>query len=105
MTQELEKLQISALKIVFGYRTPSVELTSLAGLTMLEERRKTLFRSFCLKTQVNQRFKAAWLEEKEFVDYALRKQHIIKEHFARTERLYKSLLFTMRRELNDINVT
>ena len=98
----LEKLQLSALKIILGYRLSSDELLEKAELTTLQERRETLFRSFCMKTHNNARFRDQWTEEKTFTDYNLRKQNIIKEHHSRTERLYNSPLFALRRKLNDI---
>ena len=68
-------------------------------------RRDTLFRRFCIKISENKRFSDAWLEKRDFADHNLRQQQIVTEKFARTERLYRSPLYTIRRTINDIFVT
>ena len=95
-------MQQSALKIIFGYNHSQEELLSLSGLPSLEERRSVLFRNFCMKIYSNSRFREQWLDTRIFTGHDLRNQNIIVEKFARTERLYKSPLYTIRRNLNDI---
>ena len=104
-TDTLEKLQYSALKIIFGYDTDKENLLKLSGLSTLQERRKKLFEAFCLKNYKNERFKQTWFEERDFEGADLRKQKIIVEKFARTSRLYNSPVYAMRRKLNDILVS
>ena len=104
-TSLLESLQYSALKIIFGFDKSRQELLSLAKLPTLEARRDSLFKKFCLKTFSSNRFSSQWLETRNFTGHDLRQQQIIVEKHAKTDRLYKSLLYTIRRTLNDILVT
>ena len=101
----LEKLQTSALKIIFGYNTPSSELNEIADLTTLETRRESLFKNFCLKLYKNTRFRVEWLEERNFTDHNLRHQRILVEKRSSTSRLFSSPLYCVRRTLNDIPVS
>ena len=73
-------------------------------LLELETRRDALFIFFCLKVHSNPRFKdlKKRLQERTFTAPNLRPQQIIKEAYARTDRINKSPLFTIRRTLNDI---
>ena len=105
LTQDLENLQYTALKIVYGYEETKPSLLELSGLTTLEERRRSTFRKFCLKVHASDRFREKWIEKREFEGPELRKQNIIKEHFAHSKRLFDSPLFTLRRTLNDILIT
>ena len=100
----LENLQYAALRIIFGYEYGRDELINLAGIPLLSTRRGELFKKFCLKTHKNQRFREKWLKERTFTGPTLRPQQIIQENYSRTDRLYKSPLFTMRRTLNDLLV-
>ena len=104
-TNMLERLQLSALKIVYGYNHNSHDLLKMSGLPSLQERRGTLFNNFCKKLHSNPRFRERWLEERNFTDHNLGQQKIIHEHFSRTERLYNSPLFAIRRNLNDLLVS
>ena len=104
-TEELENLQYSALKIVYGYDLNKKQLLELSSLPTLEKRRADLFRNFCVKVNKNPRFNNSWLVTRNFVGHDLRQQKIIVEKYARTERLFRSPLYTMRRNLNDIIVT
>ena len=101
----LENMQYSALKIIFGFGVCKSKLLELAGLPLLESRRESLFTNFCNKVYGNPRFREAWLKERTFTGPDLRRQQIIGEEYSRTERLYRSPLFTIRRKLNDILVT
>ena len=102
---QLEKLQYAALKIVFGYDKTHSRLLELANIPTLEERRNTLFDSFCRKIYENRRFKELWLEERVFEGPEVRRQKIVKEKFAKTSRLFKSPLYSIRRRINDLYVT
>ena len=101
----LEKLQYAALKIIFGYNHEKADLLRLSGLSTLEERRKKLFENFCQKIHKNERFRNIWLQERVFEGHDLRRQRIIVEKYARTQRLYKSPIYSIRRKLNDLNVS
>ena len=104
MTENLEKLQRSALKLVFGFDKGWEELLEPAGICTLEERQKNLFNKLCLELHGNPRFKDEWLEERIFEGPTLRSQKIIKEKQSRTSRLFHSPLYTVRRRLNNILV-
>ena len=104
-TEHLEKLQKTALKIIFGYDKDYETLLSLATITTLKKRRELLFENFCLKLYENERFKKIWLEERTFHGPRMRKQKILKEKNARTDCLFNSPLYTIRRKINDLLVT
>ena len=55
---------------------------------------------FLEKTVKSERFGATWFPQKEFHHMDLRKEVIYDENFARTDRLYNSPKFFMRRRLN-----
>ena len=102
--EQLEKLQTSALKIVYGYDKSRSQLLEMSGLISLHERRSCLFESFCKKTHENEIFRRNWMEERFFEGPNLRRQKILTEKFAKTARLYNSPLYAMRRKINDLLV-
>ena len=104
-TNSLEKLQISALRIIYGYGIEKESLLSLSGLSTLQDRRSRLFETFCMKNYENERFKDAWFEERIFTGPDLRNQRILVEKFANTSRLFNSPIYAMRRKLNDMLVS
>ena len=67
----------------------------------LEERRIEAFKKFARTLASNDRYKD-WFPLKEN-DRRLRQDRKYEEFFARTERLYQSPLYRMRRFLNDNN--
>ena len=69
-------------------------------MTTLCERRNNLILNFARKTEKNPRFKK-WFPEKNYEDLNLRNEKKFEEFFARTERLKKSPLYHMRRQLNE----
>ena len=92
-------------RIIYGYNLTSEELLEKAGVEPLKTRRETLFNKFCLKTYNNDRFKNAWFETREFVGHDLRKQKILIEKPASSNRLYTSPLYAMRRRTNDLLIS
>ena len=96
--QELERVQIGALRAIFGYDRTAAELRRGAGVTTLRERRIRLTDKFAQKCLQNDRFKA-WFPENEGRRSA-RQGEKYKEFFAKTDRLKNSPLFYMRRRLN-----
>ena len=104
MEQKLEKIQKSALKMIYGFDKSKEQLYSLSGLPTLKERRDQLFERFCMKLYSNPRFKEEWLEERTFTGPNLRRQRILIEKPSRTNRLYKCPIYAIRRKLNDILV-
>ena len=105
LTQEqsdgLEKMQARALKIIFGYEHSYRELLEMSGIESLWERREKLMDKFITKLAANERFAGKWLPRKEFQHHDLRKELVYKEKFARTERLYRSPKYYIRRRLNE----
>ena len=104
-SDHLEKLQKTALKLIYGFDKSEEKLLEMSGITTLKERRNNQFNKFCLSLHNNRRFKEVWLEDREFTGPNVRKQKIIKEKQSRTNRLYTSPLYSIRRRLNDILVT
>ena len=102
-TEMLEKCQRKCLKIIFGFKLTYDELLEKSGLETLRARRKNLFEKFCIKASNNERFRRKWLPEQNYEDGApsLRERKKYIEFWARTERLYKSPVYEMRRFLNE----
>ena len=92
------------MRIVYGYDIKKEDMLAKSGLPTLEARRSRLFENFCKKSYANSRFKKAWFTEREFTGHDLRKQKILVEKPARTNRLFNSPLYAMRRKINDLNV-
>ena len=90
------------MKTIYGHHISYEEALEKSGIKTLYERRNDAFDKFCLKTEKNPSF-SHWLPRVEFTHYDLRRGRIFEEEFARTEKLYKSPLFTMRRRLNEIS--
>ena len=103
--EQLEKMQLSALKIIYGFHLSKDELNNKAGITTLHERRENLFVGFCKKAYGNERFKTEWFQERTFEGPNLRVQKILKEKHAKSSRLFNSPLYKMRRTLNDVLVS
>ena len=76
----------------------------MSGLESLVERRHRLVDRFILKAVKNDKITDSWFPTKSFIHHNLRREKIFEEKFARTERLYKSPLYTFRRRLNEIYV-
>ena len=101
MTNRLEGLQRRALRIIYGFDKSHEELLVLTGLETLEERRVHACYSFASKMASSPKFQE-WFPRTD-TDAAgpnLRTKKLFVEEFARTDRLYHSPLFYMRRILN-----
>ena len=68
----------------------------------MEERRKQAFDNFIIKSSQSERFKQ-WFPENAS-DINLRNPKMYREDYARTQRLYNSPIYSMRRELNEDNL-
>ena len=99
-TNHLEKLQIRALKIIYGFHYLATELLELSGVEHLWTRRERLMDKFIDKLLKNEHFLNDWLPRKEFHHRDLRKELIFEEKFARTKRLYRSPKYFIRRRIN-----
>ena len=99
----LEQCQRKALRIIFNQNMSYSEMLIRANLPTLKMRRRTQFEKFCIKMSASERFKRKWLPEREDEETInLRKPKKYIEFGARTNRLFNSPLFAMRRYLNEI---
>ena len=99
---QIERLQRMALQIIYGFGKGYGEILSISGLKTLEERRVEAFRNFTLNVVKNERYNS-WFPKTQESSVNLRDRKKYVEKFARTERLYSSPLFQMRRLLNEEN--
>ena len=93
-----------ALRIIYGFDKTHDHLYALSNLATLKARRDELFEKFCTKLHGNKRFREEWLPERVFEGPNIRKQKIILEKHAKTNRLYNCPIYAIRRKLNDILV-
>ena len=96
-------LQAAALRIIYGHKKSYSALLHIIEIESLRDRRSRLVDKFVLKTAANPAFED-WFPLKNFTHHDLRVEKIYHEEFARTDRLYKSPIYTYRRRLNEIDV-
>ena len=96
--QELERVQIGALRCIYGYQLTAADLRLKADVATLRERRIRLTDNFANKCLASDRFKS-WFPETEGRRSG-RNGEKYKEFFAKTDRLKNSPLYYMRRRLN-----
>ena len=96
--QLLERVQVGALRAIYGYGPTATELRATAGVTTLRERRIALTDKFAYKCLSSDRFKH-WFPLTEGRRTGRNKEPY-KEFFAKNDRLLNSPLFYMRRRLN-----
>ena len=101
-THDIEMLQSSALKIIYGQALSYAKLIEKSGVDTLEERRQKLIDKFIVKAAENPKFQEEWFPQKNFIHHDLRNERIYEEKYARTERLYRCPIYTYRRRLNEI---
>ena len=89
------------LKIIFGFNIVYEKLLEMAGIASLKTRRENAFIKFTTTISNNKRY-SDWFPLNEDRGLNLRREKTYKEIYARTERLYNSPLFNMRRTLNRI---
>lgn len=97
-SNRLENLQKKCLRNIYGYGIKYKELLDMSGLETLEERRSKALLNFANKAVTNPQFKD-WFPLN--TNRAGRHGKKYAELFAKSDRLYKSPLFTMRRLLNE----
>ena len=98
-SNDLEKMQRQALKIIYGYRTSYENALAQSNLTRLDVRRNEIVEKFAKKLPENF---SRWLPERPDIQYGLRRRTAYLEGNSQTERLYRSPLFTYRRILNGL---
>ena len=102
MSENLERQQKRALKIIFGFETTYEELLLKTNIPKLSIRRESACTTFTEKLLMSERFNYLFpLNNQDVNGMNLRTTNVYREDFARTERLYRSPVFTMRRNLNN----
>ena len=101
LDKQLEDLQRNTLKTIFGHDISYRRALELSGLPTLSQRKSDFFDKFIKKLSENTDFES-WLPREVFTGYNLRREQIFTEKCAKTERLYKSPLYTARRRLIQI---
>ena len=96
--EEIERLQATALRYIYGYGIPYVDMREKAGLTTLRQRRVDACDKFANNCLRSERF-AGWFPAS---GSTRKSRHTLpyKEFYARCDRLKNSPLFYMRRRLN-----
>ena len=103
LSNKLERQQKTALRIIYGFGKSYEDLLSLSGIEALEDRRKNAVDIFVQKLLNSDRFKGLFPLNNYPHDMAnLRSTKKYKEFYARTNRLFNSPLYAMRRKLNEI---
>ena len=109
ITQEgndmIEACQRKAMKMIFGFDKHYADLLEEQKIPYMRVRRQKLFENFCIKMSQSEKFSNRWLPklyiEEEMMRLRRQKQYV--EFHARTERLYNSPLYAMRRFLNSVS--
>ena len=101
-SDKIERLQKIALKIIYGFSLTYEELLAKSGLHSLQYRRKEAFKKFAASLASSDRYGNEWFPLKNTAR-SLRKEKKYEEFYARTDRLYNSPLYKMRRILNEEN--
>ena len=96
--EQLERLQSTALRYVYGYGLSYAEMREKSGLQTLRARRIELCDKFATKCIRSDRFRH-WFPE-HIPGRRSRQELKYKEEFARCDRLKNSPLFYMRRRMN-----
>ena len=99
-SERIERLQRLSLKIIFGFGESYENLLGRAGITSLWDRREEAFLKFARNLSQHSRYSESWLPKKE-ATRSLRKEKKYEEFYARTERLFCSPLYKIRRLLNE----
>ena len=97
----LENLQKRSLRVIYGYEKTYEQLLEESDLKTLEERREIALLKFASKTEKTQ-FEH-WFPRNENKQ-SERNSKPFREYQARSEHLYRSPLYTMRRLLNSKGV-
>ena len=90
------------MRVIFGFEKTYEELLQLSGIGTLEERRKNAFIKLARSMSESERYRD-WFPRNARNVHNLRDPKTFIETFARTDRLYNSPLYSMRRVLNEEN--
>ena len=97
-SNRLESVQKQCLRIMYGYGRSYKELLEISGLETLENRRKVLFENFANKIVKNGNYSDMFPLNEMNRTTRISKKYV--EFHAKTDRLYNSPLYSMRRYLN-----
>ena len=97
---KIEKLQRSALRIIYGFNLSYDKLLSISCIETLQSRRNNAIKSFPCKNLKNVRFGKKWFEVNDGLNLRCREKYKIMKF--NTERLKNGPLNNMRRVLNEI---
>ena len=101
-SHELERIQMQALKTIFGWRLSYRNLLEKSELERLDTRREARFQKLAVKMSESNRF-AAWFPLNLYRgEMKLRRLEKYKVYYSSTERYLKSPLNMMRRYLNGL---
>ena len=100
---ELDRVQMQALKRIFGWRLSYSKLLEKSGLEKLSTRRETAFLKLAEKMSNNKRYSSWFPLRLHRRSQQPRNAEKYKVYPARNERYSNSPLNIMRRELNQMN--
>ena len=101
-SDDLERVQKAAVKIILGNKSESYEDTLIkVDLESLKERGASLTKNFANKCLKNQKAKKMFPMREKNHEMDVRSEEIFQVNFAKTERLKKSSIPTMQRILNN----
>ena len=99
-THELEQLQSMALKLIWGFKHNYNDLLAMSDSETLHDRRMKMIAAFLQKSVNSERFRELWFPTKTFCHFNLRRERYYDKKYVRTDRLYNSPIYCMRRHLN-----
>ena len=97
--QQVERLQAGALKCIYGYGTSYARMRELAEVSTLRQRRIEASDKFAKKSLGLPRF-SGWFPLRNTGRSGVRRGEVFQEEYARTNRLFHSPIFFMRRRMN-----
>ena len=107
LTQEqstmLERIQMRALKTIFGYDVSYRTILEGHSIPTLHQRRETLLENFAVKASRNERFASRWFPPAHATGHETRSRNKFAEFTAKTERMARNPVFVMRKILNRIH--
>lgn len=103
MSQTIENLQRTALRLVFGRKTSYEKALEKSNLDTLKKRRIENFRKFAIKIERNPRFAEKWLTKTDKGGANLRSTEKYLINKSKFDRLRDGPLNMIRRILNEIN--
>ena len=103
LSQDLERIQRHAMKIIHGWHVNYSDLLENETIQTLKERRNEATVKFALKAEKNEKFSSKWFKKKEELECNLRdsSRRKYEEKLCRTERFRKNPVNRLTAILND----